>query len=258
MVKKTDRRKPRSILALISVLTIVVAFVGVCYLTLYILHNAGVFQLPSFLEPAQTAEVTQSVEYDLDQSVKNTYRYMPTNVSDMDFKKFLEHSPYTDSYFMKATLYSYSKDSYGFADYEYWIWKNGGKYKISVRDPSTSTLIKVIICDGERVQIQDEMNSSVEYYNASEYTLISQTPIPDFKELFEEGYELAYFGENEEELFITLNALSQGSVINYLFNKNRGFISGYEVFKDDVMVTDFVLDTFEKISYTTDNMFKID
>ena len=258
MVKKTERRKSRSLLALISVLSIIVAFVGVCYLVLSVLHRAGVYQLPAFMQPAQTTEVTESVEYKIDIPVTYSYGYTISNVSEIDYMKFLEHSPYADSYFMKATLYNYKEETAEFPGYEYWIWKNGPKYKITVRDPSTSTLIKIIICNGERIMISDEINGIVEYRNAKDFTLVSQTPSPDFAGYFREGYEIAYFGENEEELFITLNHLSGGDVVNLNFNKNQGIVTGYDVFKDNVMVSDYVLDTFEKLSYTSDNMFNFD
>ena len=258
MVKKTERRKSRSLLALISVLSIIVAFVGVCYLVLSVLHRAGVYQLPEFMQPAQTTEVTQPVEYKLDVPVTYSYGYTMSNVSEIDYEMFLEHSPYADSFFMRATLYNYTQDSANFSDYEYWIWKNGAKYKVSVRDPLTSELLKVIICNGERVKISDEINETIEYHDAKDYTLVSQTPFPNFSEYFGEGYEIAYFGENEEELFITLNHLDEGDVLNLLFNKNQGIITGYEVFKDNILVSDYVLDSFEKLSYTTDIMFNFD
>ena len=258
MVKKTERRKSRSLLALISVLSIIVAFVAVCYFVLSVLHKAGVYQLPEFMRPVQTTEVTQPVEYKQDVPVTYSYGYTMSIVSEIDYVEFLKHSPYADSFFMKATLYNYNQNTASFSDFEYWIWKNGSKYKISVRDPSTSTLIKVVICNGERVMVSDEINGIVEYHDAKDYTLLNQTPFPDFTEYFSTGYEIAYFGENEDELFITLNHLEEGDVLNLLFNKNQGIVTGYEVFKDNVMISDYVLDTFEKLGYTTDSMFNFD
>lgn len=259
MEKKYTRRKPRSILALISVLSIIIAFILVCYLVLNVLYNAGVYQLPSFLKPTVTkAEETYSVEYDLDIPSQNTYAYTQSTVSDMDYKKFLEHSPYADSYFLKATIYQFSEDPSIQSGVEYWIWKNGSKYKVSIRDSLTSTILKVIVCNGSRVMISDEINATVDYYDASDYKLIDQTPFPNFSKIFEEGYEIVYFGENEENLFVTMNDLDDYKVTNLVFNKNKGLVSSFELFDHDILVNDFVLNSFEKLSYTTDYMFNFD
>ena len=221
----------KSLLTFISILSVLLIFSALCGVSLAILHSLGVVEFPSdgndgVIAPAVGGE---SSEIPL-------HTDAPSEVfgleGDSAYAMLLTEMPFIDQYYIKVQVSSTSEE-YAHADGIYDIWRYGEKYRIH-RYGEKDEVEYVMICDGDRVQITDFSSVTITYADPSEgFSFSEVVPIPNFRTLFAEPYEITDFLVVGDTCTLSAQYLVTGFSDTIEFSKSTGLVSYYKRIRDE-------------------------
>lgn len=183
----------KNFLTLISILSVLVLFFGVCAGILFALNALHLVSFP-FAE-----EESLSAPTDADGDIFIPVYKQPENGTqnfhtEMPFcDGLLKSLPLTDAYYLYIYVTEYINGVPQNSIYELWCY--GEKYRLNHYNDNYEVQ-SMMTCDGEFVQIADYLAVDVRYYlKGEEYALKNVSPLPDFSKLLSKEHKLTSYSE---------------------------------------------------------------
>lgn len=187
--------------SLVSMLSILFAFVIVCALCVTLLVKLGVMNV-DWLTPARATEGQKSQTTPSDGGVSGELGEI--TLDETTVRRVLSELPFFDTFYAKiyATYIGNGPDGI-FKTEAYDVYRRGDKYKIVTYD-SHMNKIRTLICDGKQVLVKDETNGDASTFPVSDaFSFAAEAPIPDFSIFKTKKYEVEkYYLAGEEYVFV--------------------------------------------------------
>ena len=183
----------KNFLTLISILSVLVLFFGVCAGVLFVLDGLHWISLPFGEAPMQSAQpdVNGDIFIPVYKPSENGNSHIYTEQPFCD--GLLKSLPLTESYYLYIYVTDYVNGVPQTDIYE--LWRYGEKYRLNHYNENDEVQ-SMITCDGEFVQIADYIAVEVRYYLKGEaYDLKNVSPLPDFSKLLNKEHELISYSE---------------------------------------------------------------
>lgn len=198
-MKKTE---PNGLTSLISMLSILFAFVLVCVICVAVLVRVGVMNVDWLApassddeKPSPTAQSEREMSGDINEIV----------LDETSIRRVLSELPFYDNFYAKIYATYIGSDGPGgiFKIESYDVYRDGGKYKIITYNNHMAK-IRTLICDGENVLIKDETSGISRTFSVSDgFSFYSEAPMPDFSVFKNERYDIdRYFISGDEYVFV--------------------------------------------------------
>lgn len=190
------RKTDKNVLTVLSILSVLLLFSGVCALSLFGLYRMGVITLPK----TQDEEVSLGTQDGLSFPVYTLAEenvYIPPSL-DQSMEKLFWEAPFRDSYYIKVEVSTTAEADPTLPDAgTYEIWRYGDRFKINYYDFFDS-VVQSVTCDGERIQVMNYRDASTVYYMLSaDYGYDTFSPIPDFSDLSNQVYRTRTYVEKD-------------------------------------------------------------
>ncbi len=221
------RTLPKSILTMLSVLSVLFGFAALCLGNLFLLDSLGVITLP--LDPAgdQTPAFSGDAADDLGvfDCAPQAVQRAPITGSASD--ALLSKLPFVDRFYLSVRVTSADKDS-PYAGGSYEIWRSGEKYRIHRYDAAGGGIVTTTICDGQRVQIMDYTTTSITYAALDEaHSFEKMAPLPDFSALLSDAHSFTSYEETADSVYLTVSYSALLVSDHVLFEKASGIVTDY-------------------------------
>ena len=185
----------KSVLNLISVLLLLVLFLGVCAGVLLCLDGLHWISLSFGEETVQSEQNGTGGEFLIpvykpsENGTQNFHTEMPF------CDGLLKNLPLTESYYLYIYVTDYVNGVPESSIYE--LWRYGEKYRLNHYSENYGVQ-SMMTCDGEFVQIADYIAVEIRYYlKGEEYALKNVSPLPDFSKLLNKEHTLISYSEED-------------------------------------------------------------
>ena len=187
--------------SLVSMLSILFAFVIVCALCVTLLVSLGVMNV-DWLAPTRATEGQKTPSSPSGIGVSGELGGV--TLDETTVRRVLSELPFFDNFYAKiyATYIGSGPDGI-FKTEAYDVYRSGDKYKIITYD-SHMNKTRTLICDGVQVLIKNETNGTSNTFPVGdEFSFSAEAPIPDFSVFKTEKYEIErYYLANDEYIFV--------------------------------------------------------
>ncbi len=183
----------KNFLTLISVLSVLVLFFGVCAGILFVLEGLHWISLPFGEEPMQSGQTEAQGEIFIPvyKPSENGNQNFHTEMPSCD--GLLKNIPLAEAYYLHIYVTDYVNGVPKSEIYELWCY--GEKYRLNHYNEDYEVQ-SMMTCDGEFVQIADYIAVEVRYYlKGEEYALKNVSPLPDFSKLLTKEHKLISYSE---------------------------------------------------------------
>lgn len=227
--------------SLVSMLSILFAFVIVCALCVTLLVRLGVMNI-DWLSPASSTGEPLTPTAQSESGVSGEIGEV--TLDETSVRRVLSELPFFDNFYAKiyATYIGSGPDGI-FRTEAYDVYRSGDKYKIVSYDNSSR---KTIVCDGKQVMIRDEIEGIENVFPVTDdYSFSAQSPIPDFS-IFKSGrYEVDkyYISGSDYVFYCTFSDL--GITDEVRVSADSGIVTLFRSNKDGKLFYDYSLFTFE-------------
>ena len=198
-MKKTESN---GLTSLISMLSILFAFVLVCVICVAVLVRLGVMNV-DWLTPVSSSDGKPTPTMQNESGVSGNVSEVV--LDETSIRRVLSELPFYDDFYAKiyATYIGSDGPNGIFKIESYDVYRDGGKYKIITYDNHMEK-VRTLICDGENVLIRDETSGAVRTFPVSDgSTFYSEAPMPDFSVFKNERYDIdRYFISGDEYVFV--------------------------------------------------------
>ncbi len=223
-MKKNGIFSAKSVLTLVSVLSVLLIFSLFCVGALYVLNKMDVVYFP--FEESETEEkgINSAVSLPFHQEETNTVSIVSPDLS--AYTLLTKETPFTDSFYLKLRVNRNDEDTPTVSIFE--IWRFGEKYRIN-RYNDQDEVEYMITCDGERVQVVEFATLTDSYYMMNEgFHFDDITPLPDFSTFFTEEYEIFEYSASDELYVCVCEYPEERRVDDIRFYKSTGLLSVYK------------------------------
>ncbi len=215
----------KSVLTMLSVLSVLLFFFLLCFGSLGLLRSLDVVSFPWEYAEAP-AGVTAGEE------AFPVYTNAPVVVQRAEMggaisEPFLMSLPFTDTYYLRVAVTSgMDKGAYAAGLYE--IWSYGTKYRVHRYHPETGEVEYTAISDGRRVQITSFADASITYEDLSAANAITEmAPIPNFRKLFAGEHPFIVLQAEGEEIVFSSTYMSSRVIDQVAFDRDSGIVLSY-------------------------------
>lgn len=198
-MKKTESN---GLTSLISMLSILFAFVLVCVICVSVLVRLGVMNV-DWLAPSSSSDDKPSPTAQSEREISG--EMSEVILDETSIRRVLSELPFYDRFYAKIYATYIGSDGPGgiFKIESYDVYRDGGKYKIITYNNHMAK-IRTLICDGENVLIRDETSGTGRTFPVSDgFTFYSDAPMPDFSVFKNERYVIdRYYISGNEYVFV--------------------------------------------------------
>lgn len=245
-----SKEKNGGVLSLLSVLSILAAFIAVCFVVIWILVSAGVMNV-SWI----SAERTQKPEQSENGEGMIIRGVTDTELDENSMRAVLSNIPFSDRFYSRFfTTYfgRYGEDGVGgiFKIEAYDVYRSADKYKIITYNNFMQPQ-KTVVCNGERVRVTDETSGTYSDFEISdEFSFAALSPMPDFS-VFKTGkYEVTEFYFEDGEYHITCRHTEADMVDVIRINAETGVLTYFKTEFGGDRMSEYTL-----FNYDTDYKF---
>ncbi len=181
-------------LTFLSIVSLILVFVSVCFLVLTAIYRAGFIENPFGVGDAQT---TQGVFLPSADEENKEPHYEEVNYEE-NFKKLLASFPYYEDLYAEFYI-TYVYEAYNVEFYR--LYKNGERYRIESYDMQNNR-IELIICDGKSVSVTNAQGYVKTYPVSEDFTFASQASLPSFLFYEKSGYSLSEYRIEDSDYYV--------------------------------------------------------
>ena len=252
-----NKNKTGGVLSLLSVLSILAAFVVVCTVVIAILVSAGVMNV-SWIG-AENSDRSGESEKAGEMIIRTSEE---TEINDVAMRAILSDIPFSDTFYARFfTTYigRYGVDGVGgiFKIEAYDVYRSGDKYKIITYNNFMQPQ-KTVVCDGDRVRITDETSGTYADYDMSDtFTFALVSPMPDFS-VFETGeYEITDVSYSEGEYEIVCRHTQANTTDTVRISEETGTLTYFKTDFNGERMSEYTLFNYDTSYVFSASDFKI-
>lgn len=185
----------KNVLTVLSILSVLLVFAGVCALALFGLYRMGIVTFPETEENAVSSDAGEGISFPIYTPAEEEF-YFPPSVG-TSLEKLFWKVPFCDSYYIKIELSSNRESDPVLPESgTYEIWRYGTRFKINHYD-FFDRVVQSVTCDGEHIQVMNYRDASSAYYQlSSDYNFDTFSPIPNFSDLSNKNYRTRTYTED--------------------------------------------------------------
>ncbi|MCQ2770870.1 MAG: hypothetical protein MJ236_03625 [Clostridia bacterium] len=227
------KKDASGIKSLLSVISILVAFLFVCFAVITVLISTGVMNIDWILgkrtngndTPPGNPPTTLITDEDL------------VNLDEAKIRQVLSEIPFYETFYARVVsnyvgnFNSSGDETYLRYDmYDVFKWKN--KYKI-VKYNRFQEVISTEICDGIHIMVEDSVADDVNYFSKGEQdTFMLHSPIPDFSIFKTEEYKIISYKIEDDVLIVVCQMDNMKLEDTISINMKDGMILGFDTVSD--------------------------
>ena len=246
----------KTVVTVLSLVSALVFFFGVCFLALWGLLRLGVISLPDETEVHRPPVEDDDMSLPIHMSAEEHY------LSSLDadvLEDFWGKMPFSDSYYMRVSVVSRENNFYLSSESGiYEIWRFGDRFQINHYD-AEGKIMKNITCDGRYVHIKNYSDATTSHEVLSEENNFDRlSPVYDFADMKNSNRRMVSY--HEEDGIITVSYdYDDGFFFDEIeIDMETGLIVNYKRLYYGNLRYQFVVENYDFDFVFEDYMFAID